>query len=69
MVPDVAPFHPVDVTAGVADDDHIAYLRAMPQRIVGIALQGDGSAATAALVGGDQDGRAAVLNAADKAIG
>src|ERR1700746_2946858 len=53
----------------MTDNDDVPHLRAMPQRIVGIALQRDRPAAAAALIGGDQHGRAAILNPPDKAIG
>ena len=53
----------------MANDDDIAHFRAMPQSVVGIALERHRPAAALPLVGGDQHGRAAILNAAGKAVG
>jgi len=41
----------------------------MPQSVVGIALERHRPAAAPPLVGGDQHGRSAILNAAGKAVG
>ena len=38
VVPEVSPFDPIDCTAGLTDDNHVAYFRTMPQGIVGITL-------------------------------
>src|SRR5580693_4446647 len=60
VVPEVTALYPVDSAAGVTHDDDVPNFGAVPQRVVGIALQRYCPAATAALIGGDQHGRAAI---------
>src|SRR5438270_4360987 len=69
VVPEVAALYPVDLAAGVTYDDDVPYLGAVPQRVVGIALKRDRTTPAAALIGGDQHARAAILYPANKAIG
>jgi hypothetical protein len=69
VIPGVAAFYPIDRSAGVADDDDFAHFGAMAQSVVGVALEWYRSAAAPAFVGGNQYGRATILNAAGKAVG
>src|SRR5215467_5696661 len=69
MIPSIAPFHPTDHSAGVTNNDDLAHFRALLQSVVGIAFEWHYSATAAALIGGNQYGRATIANAAGKAVG
>ena len=63
---------PADLAAGAAHHQHVLDHDAVPggdvDRLVGILLQRDGLAAAQALVGGDDEGRLAVDDAAGERI-
>src|SRR5215831_10354670 len=69
MIPSIAPFHPIDRSAGVTNNNDLAHFRALLQSVVGIAFEWHYSAAAATLIGGNQYGRATIPNAAGKAVG
>ena len=55
--------------AGALDDDHRLHVRALLQRLVGVGLERNLLAAAQAFVGGDDEIRLAIVDAAGEAVG
>ena len=68
MVPDVAHRIHVDRRAGALDDDDMIDAAGLGDRRIGIGFQRHLAAAAQAFVGGDDDVRLAILDAAGKRI-
>ena len=69
MIPDVAPRRHIDRRAGAPDDDDMVDAADLGDGRVGVGLERHLAAAAQAFVGGDDDVRLAVLDAAGERIG
>ncbi|CEG10123.1 hypothetical protein BN961_03558 [Afipia felis] len=70
VVPDVALRIHVDLAAGALDDDHPVHLAVdLLDRGIDVGLHRDGASAAQTLVGGDDDARLAVAQAAGDGVG
>jgi hypothetical protein len=68
VIPDIAPVLHHDVAAGTAHDQHAGHAGAVGERLVDIGLQRYFLAAAQPFVGGDDEARVAILDAAGKAV-
>ncbi len=68
VIPDVAALDPTDIAAGMAHDDDRRDRWTVHQRRIGVGLERYLAAAAQPLVGGDQNVRIAVLDAAHQAV-
>ena len=69
VVPDVAALMHGDIAAGAADDENLLVAERLGEGRVGVVLERHLLAAAHALVGGDDQLRAAVVDAAGEAVG